>query len=123
MIAALIAVLFLAGGGALGYIYDIDKIETGVKTLVKDEPRRSEALEILESMKTNNSSYADSLAGVADEWQVVLSDQVATDTNLDAIWKQYLQDMDDFQREFVDLRFELKEQLNREEWAAIFPEN
>jgi len=124
MIAGLIAVLFLSGSsGVIGYIYDVNKIESGIKTLVVDEPRRSEALEVAQSMETSFTAYDNKVESIGEQMRNALHAQDALDSSLDVMWNQYLQDMDDYQRNFVDLRFELKEQLNREEWAAIFPAN
>ena len=43
-----------------------------------------------------------------------------SDEELDAIWNRYFVAVNQYDHEIVDLRFELKDQLTREEWVAVF---
>ncbi|MCP4629861.1 MAG: hypothetical protein GY850_41085 [bacterium] len=43
--------------------------------------------------------------------------------DFDRMWDDYHKDRSSFQRDLIDLRFELKEHISREEWEKIFPRN
>ncbi len=40
--------------------------------------------------------------------------------DIDAIWASYFTEFDQYDHDMLDLSFELKEHINREEWEAIF---
>jgi hypothetical protein len=50
----------------------------------------------------------------------LLSNHETTSDEIDAIWKEHFAEMDRYIREMLDLRFELKEQISREDWETIF---
>ena len=41
--------------------------------------------------------------------------------DIDAIWDGYFAEIDQYDSDMLDLRYQLKEHINREEWAAVFP--
>ena len=48
------------------------------------------------------------------------------DTNAVAIgvlWDDYYQDVENYNKQMIDLRFELRESLTRDEWEQIFSDS
>lgn len=43
--------------------------------------------------------------------------------DVDPIWNDYMQGFETYNRDMIDLRFELKQHVTREQWKAIFPQN
>ena len=39
---------------------------------------------------------------------------------IDSIWSDYAESVDSYNAQMIDLRFELRDSLTREEWQAIF---
>jgi len=50
----------------------------------------------------------------------LLSNHETTNEEIDALWEEYFAEMDRYNKEMLDLRFELKEQISREDWKTIF---
>lgn len=48
------------------------------------------------------------------------SDHDTTATDLGDIWGGYFAELDKHNRDMLDLRFELKESVSREEWQQVF---
>ena len=40
--------------------------------------------------------------------------------DIDAIWTGYFAEIDQYNHDMLDLRWELKEHINREEWQEVF---
>jgi hypothetical protein len=41
---------------------------------------------------------------------------------IEAIWSDYFEAVDEFNSDMIDLRFELKDSVTREEWEQLFGE-
>ena len=48
-------------------------------------------------------------------------DHEFTAAEIDALWAEHYASVNRYNEDMIDLRFELKEHINREEWEAIFP--
>ena len=121
MIAALVAILFLGGGGVVGYFYDLDSIEKKVKDAVVDDTRRDAALDVLDAAEDRVEEYGDSLSDLADEFYDQLQVKGAAKANVDERRARFSADLNSFQDDIIDLRTRLKAQMTREEWAQVFP--
>lgn len=54
--------------------------------------------------------------------QTLLSD-AATDADIDAIWEDYFSNRSSKDLDTLDLRYQLKDQMTREEWQQVFHQN
>jgi len=51
--------------------------------------------------------------------KILPSDEV-TDTDFDTIWDGYFEQRASYNRDMLDLRYQLKDQMTREEWQQVF---
>lgn len=123
MLIALLTILLFGGGNTAGLLYDLNDLQKQVKTVVTEDPGRSEALDVVKAMKQRTKEHAKLIKSTAKELDTALEEHVVPDTELDAIYDGYMPSVKAYHRDLIDLRFELKEYISREEWAAIFPGN
>jgi hypothetical protein len=123
MIAALIAILFL-GGGVDDPVLDYVKfIRSSVEEVVIDEERRAEARATLKQMKKLTSGHSKSNQKTFNSLLVVMSEKETDTETVDALWEDYYQSVDSYNERMIDLRFELRDTLTREEWEQMFADS
>ena len=123
MIAALIAVLFLGGGIENAVLDYIGFMRGSVNEVVSDEERQAQAKTTLKDMKKLTSAYSKSNQKA---FKTLLAEMSSLDTNAVAIgvlWDDYYQDVENYNKQMIDLRFELRESLTRDEWEQIFSDS
>ena len=123
MIAALIAVLFLGGGIENAVLDYIGFMRGSVDEVVSDEERQAQAKTTLKDMKKLTNAYSKSNQKA---FKTLLAEMSNLDTNADAIgvlWDDYYQDVESYNKQMIDLRFELRESLTRDEWEQIFTDS
>lgn len=119
MLIALMTILFLGGGssGLLDYITDAkDNIE---QTIPKGEEQKM-ALATIKAMKKTTKARNKFGGKTTKTLGKLLSDHETTDDEIDAVWGDYFAEMDRYNQEMLDLRFELKERISRKDWETIF---
>jgi len=124
MIAALLTILFLGGGGsAIGFIADLDSVQKQVAQTVPDDNamRRGEAVAIVKDMKSRNKDFGKILAKLADEMDKSIADQNQSEGSVATIWDAFSNTVEAQEDVMIEQRFQLKSKLTREEWATIFP--
>lgn len=88
--------------------------------IVADEGRRSEADDTLKAMasltKERNKTAKRHLERLRDD----LAMHDANQDDLDAIFDEYLVSLNAYNEDMIDFRFQLKDQLTREEWENLF---
>ena len=122
MLIAILTILFLGGSstGLLDYIADTrDNVK---EVMVKDE-RRNEALSTIKAMKKITKARNKQMKRASREFRKAFAGADSSDKVLDAIWAGHFAAIIQHDHELLDLRFELKEQLTREEWGAVFSES
>ncbi len=123
MLIALLTILLFGGGNTAGLLYDLNDLQKQVKTVVTEDPGRSEALDVVKAMKQRNKEHAKLIKSTVKELDTALEEHAVPDTELDVIYDGYMPSVTAYHRDLIDFRFELKEHVSREEWAAIFPGN
>jgi len=115
MLIALLTILFLGGGdsGLLDFIADT---KDTVKVVMEKDDRQKEALSSLKAMKKRVGAHNKILKRTSKN----LNEALSTDANIDAIWEAYFEQKDAYNSEMLDLRFQFRDQLTREEWQQIF---
>ena len=121
MLIALITMMLLGGDpvGVLGELADVrDRVES---FMPKDADQREVALAVLDRA----DEITEAREGVVDDSQDTLQDEItdhdAAAAAVEQIWRDYHTKRTAYHRDMIDLRFELKEQISRDEWAEIFP--
>ena len=122
MLVALITIMLLGGGsaGLLGYIAEA---RDNVKTVMEKDDRRKAALATLKDMKKRTNARNKQVKKSSKELTAALSQSEINDADIDAIWEQYIADVNQHNDDMLDLRFQLKDQLTHEEWQQVFPAN
>ena len=120
MLVALIAYLTLAGGGATGPMLYINAAAEKIEVVVVDEARQEQALLTIESMLGRGKQNNKALDGLRGQLAEAVSRRDVVGHEIDAIWDEYFELDAQYSHEIIELRFQLRDQLTREEWAAVF---
>ena len=120
MLIALITILFLGGGLENAVLDYVGYIQGSIDEVVLDGERQSDAKATLKTMKQLTSAHAKSnekaFVALFDE----MSELDANGDAVNAIWDVYYQDVESYNEQMIDLRFQLRDSLTRAEWEAIF---
>jgi hypothetical protein len=120
MLIALFTILFLGGGSATQLLGDISEVQDSVKIVMPKDDQRSQALSVLKTMEKRTDSRNKMVRNTAKQMGNELEDHGVTDADIDAVWNDYVQGVDEFHRDMIDLRFDLKQHISREEWEQVF---
>ncbi len=122
LVALLTALLFLGGSSALssGMISDA---QDNVKQIMAKNDQRKAALNVLKQMEKRTKAQNKITNKFSKQLGKALSDHDFAIEDFDRMWDDYHKDRSSFQRDLIDLRFELKEHISREEWEKLFPRN
>ena len=102
----------------LGYIADA---QDSIKVVMVRDDRRREALGTLKAMKKRTNARSKMVRRATKNLNKALDQDNIDAADIDAIWDGYFAEIDQYDHDMLDLRYQLKEQINREEWEAIFP--
>ncbi len=118
MLLALYTIFVLGGGGSGTLDFIADTSDT-VKVVVENEESQKTALATLKTMKKQSSNFDKEVKRTSKELNAALEgdDQAA----IESVWEKLLQQRSAYDKSMLDMRFELKDQLTREEWEAVFP--
>ena len=122
MLIALLTILLLGASstGMLNYIADT---KDTVKVVMEKDDRRKAVLATLKQTKKRTAAHNKVVKGASKDLSKTLSSDEATEADLDAIWQGYFASRADYNRDMLDLRFQLKDQMTREEWQQVFAED
>jgi hypothetical protein len=122
MLIALITILFLGGSstGMLDYIADT---QDTVEVVMEKDDRRKEALGTLKSMKKRTNARNKMVKRASKDMSTTLSSDAAADSDIDTVWDAYFAQRAAYNQDMLDLRYQLKDQLTREEWQQVFDVN
>ena len=114
----LISLLF--GGGSTALLAYIADAQDSVKVVMVKDERRKEALSTLKSMKKRTNARNKQVKRATKNLNKALGQDDINAADIDAIWAGYFAEIDQYDQDMLDLRFELKEHINRAEWKEIF---
>ena len=120
--ALLIAYLFLGGGGSSAFLDYIADSPDAVKTVMVKGEQQEAALDILKSMKKRSKEQSKQSGKTSKELGKLIEGRDLNATEIAAISDRNFENSESYDSDIIDLRFELKEHVTREEWAQIFPE-
>ena len=122
MLIALFTVLLL--GGSSSFVFDfVADTRDNIKIVVPKGERQKAALDTLKEMKKIEKAYGKHLKTAGKDLYKALDLPDDVESEIDAVWTAHFTEVQRRNDEMLDLRFELREQLNREEWAEIFSSN
>jgi len=119
MLIALFTILLLGGSltGMLDFIVDA---QDTVKVVMEKDDRRKEVLATLKETKKRTEAHNKMVKGTSKGMNTILSSDEVTDADFDAIWDAYFAQRAAYNQDMLDLRYQLKDQMTREEWQQVF---
>jgi hypothetical protein len=120
MITALI-ISMLFGGGSTAMLGYIANAQDSVKIVMVKDERRKQALSTLKAMKKRTNARNKEVRRATKNLNKALDQDNINAADIDAIWDVYFAEIDQYDNDMLDLRFELKDHISREEWKEIFP--
>ena len=119
MLIALFTTLIL-GGSATGMLDFIADTQDTVKVVMEKDDRRKEVLATLKETKKRTDAHNKMVKGASKDMSKILSSDDVTDADIDTIWDAYFAQRAAYNQDMLDLRFQLKDQMTREEWQQVF---
>ncbi len=119
MLIALFTILLLGGSSTATLAYIADTQDT-VKTVMVKDGRQKGALSTLKTMKKRTNARNKHVKRASKDLNKALGQEDINTADIDAIWAGYFAEIDQYDHDMLDLRWELKEHINREEWQEIF---
>ena len=119
MLIALFTILIL-GGSNTGILDFIADTQDTVKVVMEKDDRRKEALSTLKAIEKRTEAHNKVVKTSSKDLNKALADDDVTEADIDTIWYRYFAQREAYNRDMLDLRFQLKGQLTREEWQQVF---
>ena len=119
MLIALFTIFFL-GGSNTGMLDFIAETQDTVKVVMEKDDRRKEALSTLKEIEKRTNGHIKMVSSASNDINRTLSNYEATDADIDTVWEGYFAERADYNRDMLDLRFQLNDQMTREEWQQVF---
>jgi len=119
MLIALFTILLLGGGTTIKK-KNIGDAQDTVKIVMPKGDEQKAALSTLKAMKKRTTTLNKAAKQTAKEIDKAFGDHDTTAADLDDIWDGYFAAVDKYNHDMLNLRFELKESVSREEWQQVF---
>jgi len=100
----------------------IDEALDSAKVAIVEDDRRKEATATLKAMRKRSSEYTKATEKLAKDLGPDTDDRDVSDEDLDEFWDKMVKLNSDYSNDIVEMRFQLRDQLSREEWEAMFRE-
>jgi len=119
MLVGLFAILFL-GGSSYFLLDDIEIVQDRVEDAIVDVSQRDRAKDILGQMEDVAKERKKLIKDMVDQLSNFVDDPVVSDPELDALMADYWAIVEVDHRTLIELRFDLKEHVTRDEWQILF---
>ena len=119
MLIALFTILLL-GGSATGMLDYLADTQDNVKVVMEKDDRRKDAIGTLKAMKKRTNAHNKMVKAASKDMSKALSSDETDDAAIDAVWGEYFAQRATYNNDMLDLRFQLKDQMTREEWQQVF---
>ena len=119
MLIALFTILIL-GGSNTGMLNFIADTQDTVKVVMEKDDRRKEVLATLKETKKRTEAHNKMVKRTSKDMNKILSSDEVTDDDIETIWEAYFAQRASYNQDMLDLRFQLKDQMTREEWQQVF---
>jgi septum formation topological specificity factor MinE len=107
------------GGGALTPVA-IEELSDRVEIVVTEPARSESAQSILQEMRREVVAFEEKFAASGKIVKHSYSDHAADRAEIESVLGTLNQDWERGQQRMLELRFELRDHLTREEWAALY---
>ena len=122
MLITILTILFLSGGASTGWLYDFGDMKKQVKTVVADDERKDAALALVKELKARAKAERKSVKSMSKQLENAIAIADGDDSQLLYLGDQFLDNTRTYYVDVLDLRFELKQVITREEWTAAYAE-
>ena len=119
MLIALFTILFL-GQTSSTLLGEISDVQDSIKVVMPKNDQRKAAQGILKQLEKATKAQNKQVGKSSKQLNKALADHEFDASEIDRMWSEYHETRKSFQMKMIDLRFELKEHISREEWAEIF---
>ena len=119
LVATIVALLFLGGGGAW-FGDELSQLKKNTKEVIESGAARDEVLDIIKEMKKLSSDQGKLAKSRSKQISSLLEDRTVGQAELDAILDSFQASTVAFQQNLTTKRFELKEKVTREQWAQMY---
>jgi hypothetical protein len=113
--------IFVLSGGGFGPMLFIDEALGSAKVVIVEDDRRKGAIATLKTMKSISSDYTKATKKLAKNMDFDADDREVSNEAIDVFWGDLSALNSGYTTEIVELRFQLRDQLSRDEWEAMFP--
>ena len=113
-------VILLLGGTPSGMLVELSLIQDNIKAVMVKDDRQKAARDVVKKMEKRTKDQNKQVNKYAKRLDDALSDHDFPAAEIDKLCSKYHAVRRDYQLRMVDLRFELKEHITREEWQEIF---
>ena len=108
--------LLLFGGGGATFDALIDSVEQHVS----DSQRAKQVVALIEKTEKSLINYGKQVDDISDKIAALNADYHADEADYAAVTDQAYKNYNLAADEILDLRFEMKSHMSREEWASVF---
>ena len=122
MLIALITYLFLGGGPAVGAMQYFETAQGNLEYAIVDEDQRGEVAETLAAFELRTKQHGKAVRELAGNLRKSLKGRDASAADRDTLWDRYFELKANYDRDAIELRFRLRDQVSRDQWEALFAE-
>jgi hypothetical protein len=119
MLIALFMLFLLTNGPAAEPNYFVD-LQDKIESAIQSDDRKPVARKILDDMETRAESHNETTWEVIKKFTDLIDSREATTDEVVAIFERHLENSASYSSDILDLRFDLKDQMSREEWGEAF---
>jgi hypothetical protein len=120
MLVALYTIFVLGGGVSFAISDFLDELKQSTKDFVVDDEHKKEALDTIKAMKALLKDHQKGIGEISKPLGKELAANPLRNAEVDKLWDQYIDLSSNTMRDMVELRFQLKDQLTRDEWEQVF---
>jgi hypothetical protein len=121
MLIALYTIFVLGGGGTFGPMDFINEALDNTDSAIVDDDRRKEAIATLKTMKARTKQHTKAMKGLSKEMDSSMSEHEFADEETEVTWDHFFELNTEYSKDIVEIRFQLRDQVTREEWELMFP--
>ena len=121
MLIAIMTILFLGGSGVFGPIAFVDEAIDNAKIAISDDDHRKATVAELKAINKRSKEYMKAVKGLGKDLNSYFSEHEVDNEEIEATWNSIFELNEEYSRDIIEMRFELRDQLSREEWRALFP--
>ena len=115
-------IVLLLGGSVTSSLLDyIADGRDAAKAVIVEDDRRKDVLDTFKKLRKRTEVQQEQVKKSGKQLASVLASGGLQYADTDKAWWKYFERVDIYNADMLDLRYELREQLTRDEWERIFP--